>query len=111
EDIVGVTNFKDSPVYEIYFWVSDTSKEYVKTKPIHESQRTLNETTTTAMREKYPLLIGGQFFRIDCKCNYELIRELTSFGKELIVLEPEHIYNKVNERISEMIEEYGKLRT
>ena len=35
-----------------------------------------------------------------------------SFGKELIVLEPEYIYyNKVRERISEMIEEYGKLRT
>ena len=111
EDIIGVTNFKDSPVYEIYFWVSDTSKDYVKTKPIHESQRTLNEATTATMREKYPSLTGGQFFRIDCKYNYELIRELTSFGKELIVLEPEYIYNKVNERISEMIEEYGKLRT
>ena len=111
EDIVGVTNFKESPVYEIYFWVSDISKDYVMTKPIHESQRTLNEATTAAMREKYPSLIGGQFFRIDCKYNYELIRELTSFGKELIVLEPEYIYNKERERISEMIEEYGKLRT
>ena len=111
EDIVGVTNIKDSPVYEIYFWVSDISKDYVMTKPIHESQRTLNETTTATMRGKYPSLIDGQFFRIDCKCNYELIRELTSFGKELIVLEPEYIYNKVKERISEMIEEYAKLRT
>ena len=54
---------------------------------------------------------GGQFFRIDCKYNYELIRELTSFGKELIVLEPEYIYNKVKERINGMIEEYEKLRT
>ena len=111
EDIVGVTNLKDSPVYEIYFWVSDISKDYVKTKPIHESQRTLNETKTAEMREKYPSLKGGQFFRIDCKYNYELIRELTSFGKELIVLEPEYIYNKVKERINGMIEEYGKLRT
>lgn len=43
EDIVGVTLFDDSPLYEIYFWVSDLSKDYVATKPIHESQRTLND--------------------------------------------------------------------
>ena len=63
------------------------------------------------MRKKYKSLKDGQFFRIYCKYSYELIRELTSFGKELIVLEPEYIYNKVKERINGMIEEYGKLRT
>ena len=111
EDIVGVTNYRECPVYEICFWVSDISREYVLTKPIHESQRTLNDELTAILRKKHPSLSGGQFFRIDCKFNYELIRELTSFGKELIVIGPEYIYNKVKERIDWMCEEYSKLRT
>ena len=106
-----MTNLKDSPVYEICFWVSDVSKDYVMTKPIHESQRTISESDTMALRKKYPTLKGGRFFRIDCKYNYELIRELTSFGKELMVLEPGYICNKVRERVEEMFSEYEKLRT
>ena len=111
EDIVGVTLLDESPLYEIYFWVSDLSKDYVATKPIHESQRTLNDARTAEFKAKYPSLIGGRFFRIDCKENYELIRELTSFGKELIVLEPNAIQDKIWERIHEMEKEYLKIRT
>lgn len=110
EDIVGVTLFDDSPLYEIYFWVSDLSKDYVATKPIHESQRTLNDAKTSELREKYPALNGGRFYRIDCKENYELIRELASFGKELVVLEPSKIQDKIWERIFEMEKEYLKVR-
>lgn len=112
KDIVGVTLFDDSPLYEIYFWVSDVSNDYVATKPIHESQRTLklNERKTIELKDKYPELNGGCFYRIDCKENYELIRELASFGKELIVLEPSEIQDKIWERICKMKKEYLKVR-
>lgn len=110
EDIVGVTLFDDSPLYEIYFWVSDKSKDYVATKPIHESQRTLNDVKTLKLKEKYTELNGGCFYRIDCKENYELIRELASFGKELIVLEPSEIQDKIWKRICGMEKEYLKVR-
>lgn len=110
EDIVGVTLIADSPVHKIIFWVSDFSKDYVMTKPIHESQRNLSEEVSVQLRNKYPHLTGGKFFRIDCKENYELIRELTSFGKELVVLEPNEIQNAVFGKICEMKEEYQKVR-
>lgn len=110
EDIVGVTLFDDSPLYEIYFWVSDLSKDYVATKPIHESQRTLNDAKILEFREKYPALNGGRFYRIDCKENYELIRELASFGKELVALEPSEIQDKIWDRICGMEKEYLKVR-
>ena len=90
--------------------MSDLSKDYVATKPIHESQRTLNDAKTSELREKYPALNGGRFYRIDCKENYELIRELASFGKELVVLEPSKIQDKIWERIFEMEKEYLKVR-
>lgn len=110
EDIVGVTLFDDSPLHEIYFWVSDMSKDYVGTKPIHESQRTLSDAKVSELRERYPALDGGRFYRIDCKENYELIRELASFGKELVVLEPSEIQDKIWERICGMEAEYMKVR-
>lgn len=111
EDIIGVTLYEDLPVHIIYLWVSDDSKDYVATKPLHESQRKISNELDAKLREANPSLNGGQIFRIDCKFNYELIRELSSFGKDLIVLEPNTIQNKIFERISEMFEEYKKLRT
>lgn len=111
EDIVGITLFDDAILYRIYLWVSNSSKDYVETKPIHESQITIKGDKEKELREKYPTLKGGRFFRIDCKTNYELIRELSSFGKELLVLEPTEVQDMVLERISSMDEEYRKLRT
>lgn len=110
KDIIGVTLFEDSPLYQVMFWVSDNSKDYVATKPIHESQRRISEDTVKKLFNIYPQLSGGSFFRIDCKYNYELIRELTSFGKDLLVLEPSFIKDKILERISSMNDNYSKLR-
>lgn len=54
------------------------------------------------LRRIYPILSNGRFFSIDCKENYELIRELTSFGKELIVLSPKLIQEKIINRIDDL---------
>lgn len=102
EDIIGVTFDEDSPVYKIIFWANDSAKDYIKTKPIHESQRNMPDN----LHAEYPALIGGAFFRIDCKKNYELIRELSSFGKDLIVLSPFEIRRDIYARISQMKEIY-----
>lgn len=110
EDIVGVTLLDGEQIEHIVFWVSDNSKEYVITKPIHGSQKRLKENEVN-LRKKYPGLDKGAFFSIDCIPNYELVRELCSFGKELLVLEPQTIRDKICIRISEMQEQYCKLRT
>lgn len=111
EDIVGVTLCEERDVEHIVFWVSDYSKNYVMTKPIHESQKNLKGNIADGIYEKYPNLRSGNLFSIDCIPNYELIRELCSFGKELIVLEPSSIKNEILSRISVMMEEYLLMRT
>lgn len=113
EDVIGVTVNKDSPLHKIIFWVSDASKDYVATKPLHESQRNLAGQCEDELRQKYPMLHDGKFFRIDCKENYELIRELTSFGKELVVLSPTIIRERIEKRIEHMMEIYklSEIRT
>ena len=107
EDIVGVTLNEDKELQTIVFWVSDRSKDYVATKPIHESQRNIRGEQEKELREKYPMLCEGRFFSIDCIENYELTRELTSFGKDLIVLSPQNIVEQVQQRITEMQNEYA----
>ena len=110
DDIIGVTNYDNESVEHILFWVSDNSKDYVKTKPIHGSQRFYSGDKESAFRMQYPSLAGGAFFSIDCKYNYELIRELCSFGYDLLVLSPVSVQNKVCERIDRMMSEYSKIR-
>lgn len=110
EDIVGVSLFEDRPLQTILFWVSEAQRSYVETKPLHESQRVLTGQREDALRAQYPILVEGKFFSIECIENYELIRELTSFGKELLVLEPYDIQQKVYERISRTSQSYDALR-
>lgn len=110
EDVVGVTIYDKEPEH-ILFWVSDTSKDYVATKAIHGSQTQIKGEAEQNLRSQYPNLEGGTFFTIDCIRNYELIRELWSYGKDLLVLSSDdNIQDEIYERICEMKENYSKLR-
>ena len=112
EDIVGVTLYEDSKVEHILIWVSDVSKGYVETKPIHGSYTPMKGDIEQQLRLKYPQLQGGLFFTLDCIPNFELIRELCSYGKELIVLQSDgHIQDDIYKRISEMNDVYSIMRT
>ena len=102
DDIIGITFDENSPLEEIIFWVSDKAKDYVKTKPIHSSQTSIRGEYELNLRKKYPMLSNGSFFKLLCKENYEMIRELTSFGAELIVLSPKNIKECIMHRIENM---------
>lgn len=106
DDIVGVTLYEDRHVQTIHFWVSDHSKDYVATKPIHDSQKHYRGEKEAELRRQYPMLEGGAFFTIKCIENYELIRELTSFGADLVVLSPEEVRHSVIQRIEEIYQVY-----
>lgn len=110
EDIIGVTLIEENTLQEIIFWVSDISKSYILTKPLHESQRPVRGDREQKLRTLYPTLQGGAFFAIECIENYELIRELSLFGKDLLVMSPSDIQQKVFQRAKEMCEQYSLLR-
>ena len=112
EDIVGVTLYEDKPVEHILCWVSDVSKGYVITKPIHGSFTPIKGEEEQKLHKEYPQLQDGMFFTLDCINNFELIRELCSFGKELIVLQSDGtVADDVFIRINEMNKKYSQLRT
>lgn len=108
DDIVGVSLYEDRPVEHILCWVSDASKGYVDTKPIHGSYTPIKGDADQQLRSEFPQLQGGMFFTLDCIKNYELIRELCSYGKDLIVLRSDGtVADDVKKRVSEMMEQYS----
>jgi len=82
----------------------------METKPIHGSQCQYKGEKEEEFRRQYPSLYEGAFFSIDCIPNYELIRELSSFGKELIVLSPSYIQDDIFNRIKSMLDIYSTVR-
>ena len=106
DDIVGVTLYEDRQVEHIVCWVSESSKGYVNTKPIHESYTPFKGEKENQLHEQYPQLDGGLFFSIDCIPNFELIRELCSFGGNLVVLSPDSIREDIKNRLSAHLDQY-----
>ena len=105
EDIIGITYNEESTLYEIVFWASDASAPYIRTKPLHGSQREVRGQKEKALREQYSLPEDGALFTIECMENYELIRELTGFT-DFKVLSPEPIINAVKTRIKNLYRNY-----
>lgn len=105
KDTIGVS-LVDSEPLEIVFWVSPNSSDYVCSKPLHTSQTKVNIESYPQFTE-FAKKNEGMFFRIYAKNNYELIRELMSFGPDLIVLSPYEIINKIKSTILEMSMKYN----
>lgn len=95
KDIIGVTrNAADSPSH-IVFWASQLHAPYIKTKPIHASQQIVEEVK------------GGTHFSIDVIPNFELEKELISFGEGLKVLSPNDLVRIIKRKVKLMSELYA----
>lgn len=111
EDIIGVSYYEGGEILKIIFWVSDKSAPYVDTKPLHGSQTRIRGEKEECIRKQFPVPSGGSIFSIDCMENYELIRELCSYGGDLKVLSPRSVVDSVRGRIDSMFDLYHGERT
>ena len=106
EEIIGVTFNEEVPLTQILFWVSDAIKGYIHTKPIHGSQIHIKGDRADKLHILYPQLQSGDFLTIECRENSELIRELTAWGDDLIVLTPVSLRDRIVDRINRMKTRY-----
>lgn len=106
EEIIGVTFNEEVPLTQILFWVSDAIKGYIHTKPIHGSQIHIKGDRADKLHILYPQLQSGDFLTIECRENFELIRELTAWGDDLIVLTPVSLRDRIVDRINRMKARY-----
>lgn len=110
ENVIGISFKKSDLVEESIFWVSSTSSDFVNKKPIHHSMKILTEEEVrNKIDEKIVEKLSkkkGVFYKMSCIINYELRREMMSFGPELIVLSPNHLRSWLYKILRDMAANY-----
>ena len=95
-DIIGVTKNLESPVEHVTFVATAAEAPYIRTKPLHHSQREL-ETRAD----------GSALFSIDVILNHELERDLLGYGEGITVISPQSLVDKMKGRLMNALEKYG----
>lgn len=90
DDIIGVSDRDKGELVIIKLKFSETRISYVKTKPLHSSQRPDNDD------------IEGLTIYIEVVPNRELTQLILSFGSDVEVLEPEFLKEQIKEQIERM---------
>ncbi|KVV16021.1 YafY family protein [Flavobacterium sp. TAB 87] len=94
EEIIGVTKPIGNKVTEVKLLFSKEQAPYIKTKPIHSTQKIkIQEDGTLEVR-------------INVILNYELETRILSFGEKVKVVEPAVLLNIILNRINRQFESY-----
>jgi len=93
-DMIGVTKLENSSIEEIVLHFNQLTGKYMANKSIHETQKHkwLNENT---LELKIKVLV-----------NYELERLILSYGESVNVIEPQHLKDKIKERLLKAVRYY-----
>lgn len=75
--MVGVTKFRNDRPERVVIWASPNDAPYIKTKPIHSSQRVLEVREDRSMVFEFKVIV-----------NRELVRLLFGFAEGIQVLRP-----------------------
>lgn len=97
KDIVGVTRYEDSLVEQVVFSATVHEVPYIRTKPIHHSQREIESLSD-----------GKVLFSIDVIPNRELERDLLAFGDGITVLSPQNLVERLQARLQIAVDNYKK---
>jgi predicted DNA-binding transcriptional regulator YafY len=93
EDVVGVTVKQEVKAEKIRIRIDKSLYPYIKTKPIHGSQKYLGND-------------GGEIIELELIPNYELESLLLSFGEQIEIISPEDLRRKIRLRLNKTIKRY-----
>jgi predicted DNA-binding transcriptional regulator YafY len=85
EDVIGINRGKNIEPVLIKLWFAPSKAPYVKTKPLHGSQKIKKDDDE------------GLIMTIEVIPNYELKSHLLSYGNEVKVLSPQWLHRKLTE--------------
>lgn len=95
DDLVGVTKFPTDKCEKVRFWASPLEAPYIKTKPIHNSQKLIESNKD-----------GSAIFEIDVIVNRELVRLIFGYAEGLKVLSPRKLQNMIKKHFRLGLENY-----
>lgn len=87
EDIIGVSRNPEMEVMTIELWVDPATAPYIKTKPMHGSQKVKSDDET------------GTVFTLELIPNFEFYQVVLSFGPLVKVLGPEEVKKRLLEKV------------
>ena len=96
DDIVGVTNNKNSCIEKVVLRVSNKSIDFIRTKPIHWTQTELKEFGSESQT----------FIQLKLKINTELEMLFLSYGDAIEIIEPSWLRVKFAEITKKMSDKY-----
>lgn len=95
KDVIGATvNVGDEP-QEVRILVYGKHAPYVLTKPLHHSQKVVEKVKE------------GVIISINVQLNFELEKEILSFGEFMKVISPSRLRSKIKERLNHCIDTYN----
>ena len=92
EDFIGITNKEDEEVQDVVIKCSPKEFNYLRTRPLHPTQRTLN--------------VKEGLIQISVKPNYELYQWLLFYGDQIEVVKPQKVRDKLKRVIQSMLGKY-----
>lgn len=96
DDIVGVSNYKNAEITKIVLKVDNKSIDYIRTKPLHWSQKELKDLNTES----------HSFLQLKLKVNTELKMLLFSYSDAIEIIEPFWLRDFFAEKIKKMATVY-----
>lgn len=96
DDMIGVSKDTRTSPQVVKLWVSPTSWPYIKTKPLHGTQKKLSVDE------------NGAIITIKVYLNYELEQLILSQGENMRVIEPLELKERIQKRLAEAIDNYFK---
>lgn len=96
DDIVGVSNYKNTAVEKVVLKVNNKSIDYIRTKPLHWTQTELKELGTES----------HTFIKLKLKVNTELKMLLFSYNDAIEVMEPLWLVEEFRKKIKNMSDNY-----
>lgn len=91
--VYGISEPDGKPV-EILLSFTPLQGNYILTKPLHETQKTVRKTD-------HEIVVS-----VKVVPNFEFMEQLLSFGNQMIVLEPKEVVEKIKQTIKKMAKQY-----
>lgn len=95
DDVVGVTVKENQEPIKILLQISNELFPYIKSKPIHGSQKIKKKNDNNVLIE------------LSLQLNYEFISLLFSYGEDVVVIEPEELKNIIKTKAERVVKNYS----
>lgn len=94
QDVIGASVNYEGKAFEVKLFVEHKHAPYILTKPLHPSQKEVS-------RDGFGVILS-----LEVQHNFELEKELLSYGESVQVLEPERLKRRIKERLQASVEKY-----